>query len=292
MEFRQLRHFLAVVEHGHFTRAAESVHLSQSALSASIRALENELGTPLFERTTRSVVPTDAGKVLYPYAQRMLGEAQDAVVAVGRLRTGELGTLTLGTVQTFTAVDLPALLARLHGRFPGIGVTLREATTDELFDAVTTAELDLAFVALDARPLPSGLIALRTYREELTVVAAPDHPLAAVTEIDIHALQSCSFVDFQAGTGLQTTIESLFAAAGVRRHITFRVGDMDRLLELVRYGLGVAVVPEPIAQRSGLRRIRMNTGNRCRTLALVGRATASHNRAARLFLDLLAEPIV
>ncbi len=117
MEFRQLRHFLAVVEHGHFTRAAESVHLSQSALSASVRALENELGTPLFERTTRSVVPTDAGKVLYPYAQRMLGEAQDAVAAVGRLRTGELGTLTLGTVQTFTAVDLPALLARCTAGF-------------------------------------------------------------------------------------------------------------------------------------------------------------------------------
>ena len=291
MELRQLRHFMAVVEHGHFTRAAESVHLSQSALSASVRALENELGTALFERTTRSVIPTDAGTVLYPYAQRMLGEAQDAVAAVGRVRTGELGTLALGTVQTFTAVDLPALLAHLHGRYPGIGVTLKEATTDELFDAVTTAELDLAFVALDARPLPSGLTALRTYREELTVVVAPDHPLAAVTEIEMRALQSCSFVDFQAGTGLQTTIESLFAAAGVHRHITFRVGDMDRVLDLVRYGLGVAVVPEPIAERSGLRKIRMRPGNPSRTLALVGRTHAFHSKAAGLFLDLLTETI-
>ena len=141
MELRQLRHFMAVVEHGHFTRAAESVHLSQSALSASVRALENELGTALFERTTRSVIPTDAGTVLYPYAQRMLGEAQDAVAAVGRVRTGELGTLALGTVQTFTAVDLPALLAHLHGRYPGIGVTLKEATTDELFDAGGTGNV-------------------------------------------------------------------------------------------------------------------------------------------------------
>ncbi len=96
MELRQLRHFVAVAEQGHFTRAAESVHLSQSALSSSIRALEDELGVTLFERTTRSVVPTDAGTVLYPHAQRMLGEARDAVVALERLRTGEAGTLTLG----------------------------------------------------------------------------------------------------------------------------------------------------------------------------------------------------
>lgn len=290
MELRQLRHFVAVAEQGHFTRAAESVHLSQSALSSSIRALEDELGVTLFERTTRSVVPTDAGTVLYPHAQRMLGEARDAVVALERLRTGEAGTLTLGTVQTFTAVDIPALLARLHRTRPGIDVTLREGTTAELLDAVAAAELDLAFVALDARPLPRGLTALQTYREELTVVVAPGHLLTAVDRIELEALTAYPFVDFQAGTGLQTTIESLFTAAGAHRHITFRVGSIDRVLELVRHGLGIAVVPDPIALRSGLHRIHIHPGSPLRTVALVGRASASPSMAAELFLELLGTP--
>lgn len=288
MELRQIRHFVAVAEHAHFTRAAESMHLSQSALSSSVRALEGELGSALFERTTRSVLLTAAGKVFFPYAKRMLREAADAGAAVGRLRTGEAGTLALGTVQTFTAVDLPALLARLHSGYPGIEVTLREATTAELFEAVAAGELDLAFVALDARPLPAGLTALRSYTEELAVVVAPSHPLSASDDIDLAGLQAYPFVDFQAGTGLQTTIESLFVAAGVNRRITFRVSDIDRVLELVRHGLGVAIVPDTIARRSGLRRIRVRPNHPRRILALVGRVPAPTTVAAEHFLELLA----
>lgn len=287
MELRQLRHFVAVADLGHFTRAAESVHLSQSALSASVRALENELGTSLFERTTRSVLPTAAGRTLYPYAQRLLREAAEARAAVARLESGEAGTLAVGTVQTFRAADLPSLLAQLHRTHPGIEVALREATTTELFDALATAELDLAFVALDARPLPPGLVTLRTYTEELTAVVAPRHPLAAVGAIDPAELQPYPFIEFEAGTGLQTTVEALFVRAGVHRDVTFRVGDMDRLLDLVRHGLGVAVIPEPIARRSGLHRIGLRPGPPHRTLALVCRAPAPSSTAAQLFLDLL-----
>ncbi len=172
-------------------------------------------------------------------------------------------------------------------------MTLREGTTAELLDAVAAAELDLAFVALDARPLPPrGLTALQTYREELTVVVAPGHLLTAVDRIELEALTAYPFVDFQAGTGLQTTIESLFTAAGAHRHITFRVGSIDRVLELVRHGLGIAVVPDPpIALRSGLHRIHIHpealSGP---SHSWAGPPRVPPSMAAELFLELLGTP--
>lgn len=287
MEMRQLRQFLAVAHHGHFTRAAEELHLSQSALSSSIRTLERELGVPLFERTTRTVLLTAAGRALHPHARRLVGDMAAARAAIAEIDQVQAGTLALGTVQTFITIDLPALLARYHSRHPGIEVQLREATTTDLLDALAVGDLDLAFVALDTEPLPSAPTVLRSYEEELVVVVAPDHPLAGSARLALADLEPLPFIDFEAGPGLQTTVAALFARADVRRRIAFRIGDMTRLIELVRHGLGVAVVPEPIAQHGGLAHVRIGPGTPSRSLALVARSDTPTNPAARALLDLL-----
>jgi DNA-binding transcriptional LysR family regulator len=292
MELRQLQHFVAVAETGHFTHAADELSISQSGLSASIRALEKDLAAPVFERTTRSVVLTAAGRALLGHARRILREAEAAQAAVAAVRDAEAGLLALGVVQTFTAVDLPATIARLHTRHPKVDMLLREAPTLDLLAAVDEGELDLAFVALDAAPMPAGLTELRDYPETLVLVVGAGHSLTARATVRLAELAEQSFVEFQAGLGLQTAVEALFADAGVQRRIAFRTSQMEQALSLVGHGLGVAVVPEPVARRSGLpvvglRPVAPSAKPPVRRLALVGRTRVPTNPAARTFLELL-----
>ncbi len=286
MELRQLEHFAAVAAEGHFTRAASQLHISQSALSSSIRALEREVGTALFERTTRRVLLTASGSVLLRYARRITGDVADARDALRQVSDGETGTVAIGTVQTFTAIDLPATLGRFHSAHPGVAVTLREGTTAELLDALVGGKLDLAFVALDAQPLEVGIFALATYTEKLTLAVAEGHPLAQRKSVSLSELADYPFIDFEAGRGLQTVVDALFDTARVDRDITFRISDMERLLGLVRHSLGVAIIPEPLARRhAGLSTVAIDVDpSPTRELTLACRTEEPTNSAARSFI--------
>src|SRR5690625_3402436 len=286
LDLRRLRHLVVLVDVGSFTAAADELGLSQPGLSSSIRRLEAEVGTVLLEREPR-VRPTSAGAELVRAARSLLAgaaQARTAVAAVAGLTAGEV---RIGTVQTFTSVDLAGLLAEFHRAHPGVRIELREDTTASLLQAVAAGEADLAFVALDDRPLPSGLRTARLFEEELVLITGPGTPLARRTEVRLGDLAEEDFVDFQAGTGLQTVVEQVCAQAGLRRRIAFAATQMSMVLALVRDGLGVAVVPRPVAAHSGLPTVGL--GGLVRRLALVLRAGDPTNPAAAALLRLLPE---
>ncbi|MGW0131685.1 LysR family transcriptional regulator [Streptomyces sp. NPDC003299] len=280
MEIRQLRHFMAVVTEGSFTAAARAELIVQSALSTSIRNLERELGADLFERTGRRVVLTEAGRALLPQARALLAgteAARDAVAAVTGLATGRV---SVGTIQTLTCVDLPAELASFHQRFPGVQVSVRDAPVGELTDALRAGELDLAFLAPDAREVPEGLHGYATWQEELVLITAPGHPLARAGRTLIKDLADEPFVDFRAGTGLETAVRRLAAHCGLQRRITCDVTQIGLLVDLVRAGIGVAFVPRAIGERAGLPCVRVRQPEPGRTVVLAGRGPAPRNPAA------------
>ena len=289
MDFRKLTHFVAVAELGHFTRAAETLHVSQSGLSASIRALENDLGCVLFERTTRSVLLTAAGHVLHGHASKVLQEIADAQKSLRSLIDCGAGTFALGIVQTLTVVDVPSVLAEFHQRYPRVEVTLTEAPSSDLLAAVASGRLDLAYVALGSTELPPEFVVSRKYAERLVLVVGDDHPLAARSGVDITELHEWTFVDFQAGLGLETVVAELFTDAGIERDVAFRTSEMDLVLTLVSHGLGVAIVPEPIAHRSGMRHLSLQPGDPSRELALISRTAPPTNPAAHAFLQLAVQ---
>ncbi|QKV99610.1 LysR family transcriptional regulator [Streptomyces sp. NA02536] len=287
MEIRQLRHFMAVVTEGGFTAAARSELIVQSALSTSIRNLERELGADLFDRTGRRVVLTEAGRALLPQARALLAgarSAREAVAAVAGLHTGRVA---IGTIQTLTCVDLPGELAVFHREFPGVQVSVRDATVDELTAALRAGELDLAYLAPDARELPEGLTVHATWHEELVLITAPGHPLAAAGRTLISDLAEEPFVDFRAGTGLETAVRRLAAHCGLRRRITCDVTQAGLLVELVRAGIGVAFVPRPIGERAGLPCVTVRQPDPGRTVVLAGRGPRPRNPAAAALLDRL-----
>ncbi|MFG2344594.1 LysR family transcriptional regulator [Streptomyces phaeochromogenes] len=248
MELRHLQHFVAVAEDQHFTRAAERLMVSQSGLSASIRALERELRAPLFVRTTRRVTLTEAGRALLTEAERILAQvraAQDAVAAVqGVLR----GTLSLGTEQCIAGVPVAKLLAAFRRQHPDVEIRLRQAGSGALAEDVAAGRLDLAF-AVTTRADTEQLRCLPLTSEPMTVLCHPSHRLATGGPVTPDELGGEPFVDFHPDWGPRRTTDAAFAAAGVHRTVALEVNDVHSLLDLVEEGLGIAVVPRHFAHK-------------------------------------------
>ncbi|MEV5612955.1 LysR family transcriptional regulator [Streptomyces sp. NPDC052225] len=284
MEIRQLRHFVAVVTEGSFTAAARAELIVQSALSTSVRNLERELGAELFDRTGRRVVLTEAGRALLPQARQLLAGAAAAKESVARVAGLGTGRVAIGTIQTLTCVDLAAELAAFHRELPGIQVSVREGPVEELIEGLRAGELDLAFLAPDARRLPDGLAAFGTWREDLVLVTAPGHPLARARRTLIKDLADEPFIDFKAGTGLETAVRRLAAHCGLERRITCDVTQIGLLVDLVRAGIGVAIVPRRIAEAAGLPCVTIRQPEPGRTVVLAGRAPRPRNPAAEALL--------
>ncbi|RJQ83066.1 LysR family transcriptional regulator [Amycolatopsis panacis] len=282
MELRQVEHFLAVVRHRNFTRAAREVHVVQSALSASIRKLEADLGAELFDRTTRRVTLTPAGEALLPPARRMIADAEAArgeIAAVAGLARGQV---SIGTIQTLTTVDLPALLGQFRGRYPAIRIHVREGTNPILTAAVLAGELDLSYV-VSADPLPDNLVAFARWDQRLVLLTHPGHRLAARRRIRLAELAGEPFVDF-AGSALEDLVDRAFTGAGIRREQVCEASHVPLLVALVAAGLGSTVLPEAVAEQSGLPFARIVEPALSRTIHLVGRTAEITNPAARALL--------
>ncbi|POX47848.1 LysR family transcriptional regulator [Streptomyces sp. Ru72] len=297
MELRHLQHFVAVAEDQHFTRAAERLMVSQSGLSASIRALERELRAPLFVRTTRRVTLTEAGRALLGEAERILAQVRAAHEAVAAVQGVLRGTLALGTEQCIPGVHVAGLLAAFRRRHPDVEIRLRQAGSGALAEEVAAGRLDLAF-AYRTQADTEQLRSVSLTSESMTVLCHPDHRLASrgavLTPED---LRGEVFVDFHPDWGPRRTTDAAFSAAGVRRTVALEVNDVHSLLDLVDENLGIAVVPRHFRHKHpSLTALPLTTaaGPEYETVALLPpeRATGPAARALITLLDVegLASP--
>jgi DNA-binding transcriptional LysR family regulator len=294
VELRQLQHMVALAEEQHFTRAARRVNIVQSALSTSIRQLEAELDAPLFVRNTRQVSLTAAGKVFLGKARVALAaiaDARDAVAAVQGLRRG---TLSIGTMQSLPPfLDLPAMIERFHTQYPDIEVRLSQGASSDLLALVRSGRLDLAFVPV-AEPL-DDIATTMIACDALVVACAPEHPLAGRSNVPLAQLKEYPFVDFDVEWGTRKLIDRGFRGMGIERHTAFEVSDLETLAELVRRGLGIALLPESVA-RSRLPALgiaELAEPELCWELVVAYTVASSEqlptDQAPRAFLELLDE---
>jgi DNA-binding transcriptional LysR family regulator len=149
MDVRQLRYVEAVARHRHFTRAADELHVAQSALSHQVRRLETELDVALFERTSRRVTPTEAGLAIAARARRVLAELDEARQEVDQLRGALRGRIWIGALQRAGDLDVPGVLARFSRQHPGIDVGLREGLAYDMLAYLAGDEIDAAFCLLN-----------------------------------------------------------------------------------------------------------------------------------------------
>jgi DNA-binding transcriptional LysR family regulator len=249
VELRQLRYVEAVARHRHFTRAAEELHVAQSALSHQVRRLEAELGTELFARTSRTVVPTEAGEAVAARARRVLAEVDGVREEVDDLRGLVKGKVTIGAVLPAGAVDVPALLAGFSHAYPGVDVALQEGTAGDMLGHLARDEIDLAFSLLASDP-PDRLVAERMSVEELVATFPPGTapgrgPVSAV------ALAQTVVLTTRSGSATMAALEEFFDAAGVPLHVSCESGDPFLLRALASAGFGTAVLPRSLTEREG-----------------------------------------
>ncbi|MFF9774455.1 LysR family transcriptional regulator [Streptomyces sp. NPDC013978] len=293
MELRHLQHFVAVAEEEHFTRAAERLLVSQSGLSASVRALERELQTPLFVRTTRRVTLTPAGRALLSEAERILAQVRSAREAVAAVQGVLRGMLAVGFEQCVAGLNVAGLLASFRRRHPDVEICLRQAGSGALAEEVASGRLDLAFAVRAAQKDTDQLRVVPLSGEPMTVLCHPSHHLAAAgSAVTPEELGGEVFVDFHPDWGPRRTTDAVFAAAGVRRTVALEVNDVHSLLELVEENLCVAVVPRHFRhKRDSLVALDIEGGGGTvyETVALLPPPQAM-SPAARALMELLDPP--
>lgn len=246
MQLRQLEYFLAVASQGRFSSASDSLHVVQSGVSTAIRSLERELGVPLFERSARGVVLSDAGIALVPHAQRVLAEVDAAAEAVDEVRRGVRGTVVAGVLPVVGLVDLPAAIAAFRSSHPHVAVHLNIAGTKKLADQLDAGDVDFALMS-PAGPLPQDLALIRLGTTPFVGLVPADHALAKLTSVSLDDLVSCPFVDSPVGFGNRDLLDQELGRQGLRRQVVVEAPDAWAIPVLVGKGVGVAMVPDFVA---------------------------------------------
>jgi len=286
MELRQLEYLVAVVDDGGFTRAAERLHVAQPGVSAQIRRLEAELGQELLDRTGRRVRPSAAGEAVLPYARAALAAVRGVRQAVDEVSGLLRGHVAVGTVTSYGELPVPDLLAEFHARHPKVEIALTEDTSDRLLAAVRDGRLDLALAA-SAGAVPAGVAAQTVLDTELAAAVTAGHPLATRRTLTIAALVAHDLVCLPRGTGVRQALED--ATAGAAR-VAYEAGDPRVVADLAERGLGVAVLPAPLARsRPGLHAIALTRPTPRARLLLAWRAEGPVSPAARALAGLARE---
>jgi LysR family transcriptional regulator, cell division regulator len=248
MELTDLLTFSAVARTGGITRAADELNTVQSNVTQRIKALEAEIGTALFERHSRGMTLTGAGRRLLPYAQQMAALSREAVLAA-RDDGVPKGPLAIGSMETTAAVRLPSMLADFHRRYPAVRLSLRTAPTADLVAAVLDGSLDGAFVA---GPIEHAeLNSVVAFREELVLVTARRWANLAALRAGTPESGPTALV-FRTGCTYRQRLEQLFSEFGWPSATRFELGTLDGMIGCVAADMGVTLLPRAVAGRSDL----------------------------------------
>ncbi len=289
MELSQLEVFLAVACEHRFSRAAEKLHRTQSAVSQTIRKLENELGEALFDRSSREGVLTDAGRVLYEYAERLLNLRQDAHESLAELRELQKGRLVIAANE-FTALYLLPVLAEFRRLHPMIRITVQRSLGSRIPDDVLQHSAELG--VLSYKPEEPRLHSIVTYLDELVLVVPPRHPLASLPEVSIRQLGVESFVAHIVSSPYRDKVLQTFQKYKTPLHMDLELPTLQAIKQFVAMGNGVALMPEISVEtevaRGELVRIPVRELRVQRKLRLIYRKEAALSHAAQAFLKVAA----
>lgn len=246
MEFHQLRYFIAAAEAGSMTLASKRCSVAQPSLSQQIRKLEESLGVVLFDRLGRGVVLTDAGRALLPRARRIVTEVKQTQETLQSEAESGVGRLAIGAIPTIAPYVLPAVLAALRAEFPLSEMEIREDFTERLIEQVVDHVLDVAIVST---PVEHEHIDVRVLGEErLLVVSAADGEVGSSGYVTLESLRGLPRVSLHEMHCLGRQIDGFCALRKLGSHVVCHAAQMSTLLELVRLGLGVSLVPEMAAK--------------------------------------------
>lgn len=291
MDFRQLTHFLAIVDHGGFNRAAAALYVSQPSLSQAVQTLERDLGSDLFHRIGRRVVLTGAGTALVPRAREALHALELARAGVGAVRELRGGRLEIAAMASPTIEPLSTLVQRFTERFPDVSISLRTALTREhVVETVRTGGCELGLLTTTS-PLPGrDVVAHHLGDDRLVLVTPPDGPFPPGRPVRAEQLDGHRLIVGQRGTGIRAYVDDL-KAEGIGIRIAVESEHRMAFLPLVLGGVGLAVVTASwadLSERAGALVLDLEPAALQHNV-LVSRK-AQLTPAARAFLEIAVPP--
>jgi DNA-binding transcriptional LysR family regulator len=236
-----------VAEQLHFRRAAESIHLSEPALSVQIRALEEQIGVQLFIRDRRRTVLTPAGQVFLEEAREIAGWTERAISRARRAALGQIGTLRVGFVSSAAALLIPPIVMRFRELYPEVELDLRNVLTADQLLQLGDRRIDVGLLRLPVPPQEQ--IQTTVLHSEAFVLLLPSsHPLARKRPLRLEQLREANFVMYarKKAPGFHDLILGILNAAGFSPHVAQEASEMPTLISLVAAGLGVAIAPSSV----------------------------------------------
>jgi DNA-binding transcriptional LysR family regulator len=290
MDLAALETFLAVVRSGSFSRAAETLHRTQPAVSIAVRKLEDDLGQPLVVRGSRELKLTDAGRLLVDSAERMLNLRTQLRQAIGDLREMRRGQLSLGANESSIHAILPVLASYRH-RYPDIPIAVHRTFSRDVPRQVANYRLDLGVISFI--PQEVKLSAMEFSRDDLALVVYPGHRLARRQEVDITDLGRETFVAHIVESPYRGQVIQLFARHRTPLRRTIELPTIDSIKRFVQMEMGVAIVPRMCVrlelERGALVALNVPQLHITRRLYLIYRNDDQLPQAARALVELLRE---
>jgi len=250
MELRQIRYFLAICEHGSFSRAADACGLTQPALTKGIKALEDEVGGPVFHREGRRLVLSELGQMLRPHLERLSGEQAAALTVASNYRLLRQTPLRVGILPTIGPARVGGFLRVFRDTNPGVELAVSEGSAESLARRLESAELDLA-IANPAVGFGDAFRSEPLYRERYVVIFPPGHPFSRFDAIRLADLHQADYVD-RLACEMREAVMQVLGEREIELYARFRSDREDWVQSMVLSGLGFAFMPEYSISISGL----------------------------------------
>ena len=285
MDINHLEVFLAVAQERSFSRAAESLHRTQPAVSQAIRRLESELGESLFDRSSRDGTLTAAGRVLLDFSHQMLNLRHHAQSAIRELRDLQRGKLSLGANE-YTVNSLLPLIPVFRARHPHIKIEIKRSLASRIPGEIIGRDVEIGVISF--KPNDTALKSLSVGVDELALVVAPEHPLAQKKIISVRELGAEAFIAHNVPSPYREKVIKTFAQARTPLNISMEMPTLESIKRLVEQGLGIALIPRLAAQieidRKQLAGLVVREMKFERRLHLIYRRGATLSHAAKAFL--------
>lgn len=287
MDISALQAFIAVAETASFSLAAQRLFLTQPAVSKRIAALEQELGTALFDRVGRHTGLTEAGRALLPRARRIVDELEDSRRAIASLSGKVEGRLSFATSHHIGLHRLPPVLRAFHQRHPQVELDIHFMDSEAACQAVLHGDLELGIVTLPTLT-PPNLETRLLWDDPLTLVVAPDHPLAAKHQVTVKQLADWPAILPAHGTYTREIVESTFADAGLVPQASMATNYLETIKMLVAVGLGWSVLPHTMLDTQ-VHALRLRNFAPHRGLGVVYHRVRSRSNAAQALIEVALE---
>ena len=285
MDTANLTAFLAVAKSGSFSQAAESLHLTQPAVSKRIATLEQQLGTRLFDRIGRHITLTEAGGALLPRAGQVLQTLEDTRRALSNLSSKVEGRLILGTSHHIGLHRLPPVLRRYTSTYPDVALDIRFLDSEVAYDQVLHGEIELAIITL-APTLDAPMVARHIWDDPLDFVVSPEHPLAASGSVTLRQLADHPAVFPGPSTFTHRVVSRLFQREGVAPQISMTTNYLETIKMMVSIGLAWSVLPRTMVDDQ-VTPLAVPDGEISRQLGCIWHNGRTLSNAGRALADML-----